>query len=325
MKSPRTAILAAAAVLVAGGLGVGLSWHLRKGGSASDSRTLETENPKPETRPPLHPAVARIVGEGPSMPYLKFNYLIKEIPTDLAEHDIAALLDLVSGPAPAAFRETEWGSLANDIEEALTVQTRPSAAVARGLRNIYRDESRPRIQRDYALQHIGGFAIFLVRTQSEPMPEPARGILDSLLADLRHAVSDPSNPWAGTSLNLLDGILRAAESRSIAVRDLDPAALVALALPIAGNPALPLNSRLPALQMIGRHRVPEAAPLARNLLSDPAASVMLVQASAAILARCGTEADLPLLRRMAAAAGPHTRPALDNAIRTLADSSQSLH
>ena len=317
MKNPRTAILAAAAVLVAGGLGVGLSWHLRKAGSASGSRTLETENLKPDTRPPLHPAVASIVGEGPSMPYLRFYHLIKEIPTDLAEHDIAALLALVSGPAPAAFRETEWGSLANDIEEALTVQTRPSATVARGLRSIYRDESRPQIQRDYALQHIGGFAIFLVRTREDPMPGPSRKILDSLLAELRHAASDPSKPWAGTSLNLLDGILRAAESRSIVVRDLDPAALVALALPIAGNPSLPLNARLPALQLAGRHRSPEAAALARSYLADPASPVMLVQCSAAVLSQGGSRNDLPLLEDALASASRHTAPALREAIRSL--------
>ncbi|MBN8456499.1 MAG: hypothetical protein J0M04_01445 [Verrucomicrobia bacterium] len=318
MKRPRTAILAAtAAVLVAGGLGLWWSWHPGKAGSASGSQTLETENLKLETRPPLHPAVARIVGEGPAMPYLRFFHLLKEIPTDLAEHDIAALLDLVSGPAPEAFRETEWGSLANDIEEALTVQTRPSATVARGLRDIYRDESRPRIQRDYALQHIGGFAIFLVRTRDDPMPEASREILDSLLADLRHAASDPSKPWAGTSLNLLDGILRAAESRSIVVRDLDPAALVALALPIAGNPSLPLNARLPALQLAGRHRSPEAAALARSFLADPASPVMLVQCSAAVLGQGGSRNDLPLLEDALASASRHTAPALREAIRSL--------
>jgi hypothetical protein len=266
---------------------------------------------------PLHPVVVRIVGDGPSMPYLKFNYLIKEIPTDLAEHDIAALLTLVSGPRPEAFRETEWGSLVNDIEEALTVQTRPSATVARGLREIYQDETRSQIQRDYALQHIGGMAIFLIHTQAEPMPEPSGHILDLLLADLRHAVSDPSKPWAGTSLNLLDGILHAAESRSVVVRDLDPAALVALALPIAENPALPLNSRLPALQMIGRHRTPEAAGLARRFLADPASPVMLVQCSAAVLAQGGSRNDLPLLEGALASASRHTAPALREAIRSL--------
>jgi hypothetical protein len=44
---------------------------------------------------------------------------------------------------------------------------------------------------------------------------------------------------------------------------------------------------------------------------------MLIQASAAILAQCGGNDDLPLLQKQLASATPHTRPALDHAIKSL--------
>ena len=72
-----------------------------------------------------------------------------------------------------------------------------------------------------------------------------------------------------------------------------------------------------ALQLIGRHRAPQAAPLARQLLADPASPIMLVQASAAVLAQCGTPDDLPHLEKQLNTGTPHTRPALAEAPKTL--------
>jgi hypothetical protein len=334
MKSSKSTLALASALLL-GAAGLGVWWNLRTPTSVISSNP-KSPIPKPQSYSPNHPIVARIVKDGPTMPYLKFNYLIKEIPTDLAAHDLDALIAFISAPQPTAFQDAEWGSLVNDIEEILTVQTIPNEKVARALSAIYRDEKRIQLQRDYALQHIGGFAMYLVHTsannQISTVPNrqlsipsstqsPISNFQSLLLADLRHATSDPTKPWAGTALNLLDGILRAADSRAVQVPGLTSESLSALAQPIAENPALPLNSRLPALQLIGRHRAPQAAPLARRLLADPDSSLMLIQASAAILAQCGGNVDLPLLQKQLTAATPHTRPALDHAIKSLTTSS----
>lgn len=325
MKSSKATITLASSLLL-GVAGLGVWWKF------APSAPITSSNPKspisnPQSTLPNNPVIARILKDGPAMPYLKFNYLIKEIPTDLAAHDIDALIAFISAPQPKAFQDAEWGSLVNDIEESLTVQTVPSEKVARALNSIYRDEKRIQLQRDYALQHIGGFAIYLIHTgaqySSRPssipstVSNPQSEIFNHLLAELKSATTDPTKPWAGTALNLLDGILRAADSRAVQVPGLTTESLTVLALPIAENPVLPLNSRLPALQLIGRHRAPQAAPLARRLLADPNSSLMLIQASAAILAQCGSNDDLPLLQKQLAVATPHTRPALDHAIKSL--------
>lgn len=328
MNRPRLILSGIAALALAGGVA---NW-MWSGKSPASTASSKPQAPISKFQAPLppHPVVARILRDGPTTPYLKFNYLIKEIPTDLAAHDIDALIAFITAPQPAAFQDAEWGSLVNDIEEILTVQTVPSEKVARALSAIYRDEKRIQLQRDYALQHIGGFAIYLIHTGARdsshsssylsPVINPQSSIFNYLLTELKSATSDPAKPWAGTALNLLDGILRAADSRAIQVSGLTSESLSALALPIAGNPALPLNSRLPALQLIGRHRAPQAAPLARRLLADPDSSLMLIQASAAILAQCGGDGDLPLLQKQLATATPHTRPALDYAIKSLSAS-----
>lgn len=267
---------------------------------------------QPVSAPPLHPVVGRIIHEGPTLPYLKFNYLIKELPVNLAAHDVAALITFISAPRPPAFQDAEWGSLVNDIQECLTVQTRPNEKVAQALIAIFRDESQIQMQRDYALQHIGGFAIYLVHTGAISSP-----LFPGLLHELKAAASDGSKPWAGTSFNLLDGLLRAADYRSLTVPGLDAASLVELAIPIARDPSAPLNARLPALQVAARHDSPAARDLAREILTSPGSGLMLVQSASAALARLGKAEDLPLLQTASASATRHTAPALNEAIRAI--------
>lgn len=250
------------------------------------------------------------------MPYLKLNYVIKELPTNLAQHDIDALLVLIMAPRPPAFQDGEWGSLTNDIQEALSVQIVPSQKVCEALIATYRDETRIQLMRDYSLQHIGGFAIYLIHTR-----DTRGGTLPpffyALVAELKAAASDSSKPWCGTSLNLLDGLLRAAEYRSVEIDGVTADALVALAVPVASNPAAPLNARLPALQLAARHDSPAARDLAREILSSPEPGLMLVQSASAVLARLGTAEDLSILQAASTASTRHTAPALNEAIRSV--------
>lgn len=286
----------------------------------------QSENSKPHSLP-NHPVVARVIREGPDLPYLKFNYLIKELPLSLAPHDIEALITFISGPRPVKFQDAEWGSLVNDIEENLTVQTIPSERVAQSLIAIYRDEAKIQMQRDYALQHIGGFAIYLIHTasngaqasagESSSFESPIPHLQSILLSELTSAARDRSKPWSGTALNLLDGCLRAAEYRSVEIPGLNTEALVALALPAARDSSAPLNSRLPALQLATRRDSPAALELAREILSSPEPGLMLTQSASAALARLGTADDIPLLQTASAKATRHTAPALNEAIRSI--------
>lgn len=319
MNRSRLILSGIAVLALAGGVA---NWT-RSGKSPGPSASAHPKSPIPIPQSlPLHPVVARIVKDGPTMPYLKFNYLIKELPTDLAAHDIEALIAFIMAPRPPAFQDAEWGSLTNDIQEALSVQTVPSQKVCEALIATYRDESRIQLMRDYALQHIGGFAIYLVHTRSvrEDTLPPFFG---DLTGELNSAATQTFKPWSGTALNLLDGLLRAAEYRSVEVPGLNGESLVALALPIARDPSAPLNARLPALQVAARHDSPAARDLAREILSSPEPGLMLVQSASAALARLGTADDLPLLRSVSANATRHTAPALNEAIRSIQTRSHS--
>ncbi|MFT3992210.1 MAG: hypothetical protein QM680_12455 [Luteolibacter sp.] len=265
---------------------------------------------KIETKPvvPLSPVVRRIVVDGPSTPYLKLNYVIKELSVRLVQPDIDALLQFITQPKPGAFSEGEWGSLTNDIQEALTVQNVPNEKVAGVLIATYRDPSRSQLMRDYALQHIGGFAIHLVHTRksaNHPPPE----FFDSLVSELIAAASDSSKPWCGTSLNLLDGLLRAAEYARIEVRGVSAERLCALALPVVKDENAPLNARLPALQLLSRHRSPQSVEMARGILSEGDSKLMLVQSACAVIGQTGDLSDLPLLQKIRETGGIHKSPA----------------
>lgn len=267
-------------------------------------------------RLPLHPAVAKIIVDSRDLSYLKLNYLIKELPTDLAAHDIDALLGYITARKPEKFSDGEWGSITNDIQEALSVQDVPHEKVARTLIDTYRDEARSQLMRDYALQHVGGFAIYLIHTahtRSGTLPD----FFPTLTGELIAATKDPSKPWCGTALNLLDGILRAAEYRHREIPGITPESLAALAAPVIETPTAPLNARIPALQLLSRRNPAAALPIARATLADPAAPLMLVQTSAATLAAHGSKDDLALLTSLRSQNNPHTTPALAEAIRQI--------
>jgi hypothetical protein len=339
MKTKTTLLLASTAALLA--VGGWLMWPEKPTPQASSNPQSPISNPQSL---PLRPIVSRIIHEGPDLPYLKFNYLIKELPLNLAPHDIDALIAFITGPRPKKFQDAEWGSLVNDIQENLTVQTTPSQAVARALIAIFRDETKIQMQRDYALQHIGGFAIYLVHTGSigardssrpsspstirnhqstiiNPSPSSPQSqiphLQSLLLSELTSAASQSTKPWSGTALNLLDGLLRAAEYRNADIPGLSHEALVALAIPIARDPAAPLNARLPALQVAARRDSPAARDLARAILSSPEPGIMLTQSAAAALARLGTTDDLLLLQTASNSATRHTATALNEAIRSI--------
>ena len=300
-------------LLVLGGLGV--AWKLTND-SGPEAPHAAPSNAPPTNPPPLRSVVSSIIHDGPSLPYLKFNFLIKDLPTDLLPHEIDALIAFIESPShPSQFTPMQWGSLVNDIEEALTVQSVPSPAVADALIRIARDPARSQIQRDYALQHIGGFAIFLVHTSQAVGTSVGAGIFPMLVDELKSAASTRSKPWAGTALNLLDGIFRAASYRNLALPSVDSASLLALAIPLAQDRDAPLNARIPALQLASRHHAPQALELARVLLGDPQTPLMLRQTASATLAAQGNATDIPLLASALAEGNPHTAAAARAAIQ----------
>ncbi len=322
MPPSRRRFRTSAALIAAVGLGVVGAYLISTRKSSPPAASHVSPPASTPASLPLQPVVARILHEGPDLPYLKFNYLIKELPLNLAPHDIQALITFISASAPPKFQDAEWGSLVNDIEECLTVQTLPSEKVADALIAIFRDPKKIQMQRDYALQHLGGFAIYLVHTGGmSPVANPRPTIFSSLLTELKSAAAQTSQPWSGTALNLLDGLLRAADYRSVEIPGLTAASLVETAIPIARNPSAPLNARLPALQVAARHDSPAARDLAREILSSPEPGIMLTQSASATLARLGTTEDLPALEAASSSASRHTAPALNEAIRAIHDRS----
>ncbi|MGD9418135.1 MAG: hypothetical protein Q7R22_004280 [Verrucomicrobiota bacterium JB025] len=316
-------------VLIAGAGGFGILILGNRGNEVTSvqSEPLGKEQPDVGKGVPLNPVVRRIVEEGPKMPYLKLNFLIKELPLDLAPHDIDALVSFISGPCPRGFSDLGWGSLVNDIEECLTVQTVPCEKVARTLIDIFRDESKNQIQRDYALQHVGGYAIYLVHAdhigaegeeraatwRAETESKIFRPLFDELMA----AASQTSKPWCGTAINLLDGLLRAADYKAVTVSGLDSETIVRISLPVVRDESAPLNARLPALQAAARRDSPEAREVALKILSDKEANLMLIQSASAALARLGTAGDLPVLETASLNCSRHTASALREAIRSI--------
>lgn len=310
-------ILVSVAALVAAGA---TAWLIQTHRDAQETTPVITVQAPPTASThsslPLLPVVKQIIKDGPSTPYLKLNYVIKELPTDLAPHDISALLTFITSPRPQSFTEGEWGSLTNDIQEALSVQTVPNREVARVLIQTFRDQGQSQMMRDYALQHIGGFAIYLVHT-AHTRDGSLPPFFNDLTKELLTATTDSTRSWAGTAFNLLDGLLRAAQYRSIQIPGITPEALASLAVPLASNPKAPLNARLPALHVASRHKAPEALVQARAILADPKANIMLVQSAAAVIAEQGSKDDVPRLEQALAANRQHTQVALQTALKRL--------
>lgn len=271
----------------------------------------------PVSSEPLRPLISKILNEGPELPYLKVHFLIRELPRDLNDGEVEALLGFIGGRQPAGFQDLQWGSLVNDIEAALTRQELPRERVFRELTMIFHDGARPVMLRDYALQHLGSFATHLIHSAGEAEKPDLPAFFPGLVGELKAAAADRGKPWSGTALNLLDGVLAAAVYRGRELEELDSTSLATLALEAARDSGAPLKTRISALQIAARHRSPEVLELSRGILRDPASPLMLVQSAAAVVGELGQAGDVPMLETLVVSAPSHAAPALQAALRRL--------
>ena len=156
--------------------------------------------------------------------------------------------------------------------------------------------------------------MFLIHTGDE-LPSYFHG----MMMELRSAAANMDQPVAGTALNMLDGIHRAAQYRSRTLPDLPESEFMELVMAAATNPAANLHVRLPAIQIAARHHVPGILEHVRGILSNPSPNqpIMLSQSACSAISLLGGSYELPLLQRIIMSGDPHLRPAAEAALATV--------
>lgn len=180
----------------------------------------------------------------------------------LREDEIAALVDYLRSPVPAAIATAER-AIRNDVLNVLWTQPLPVARMTEVLSNLYLEKSTDPVMRDYALQHLS-----LWREKvAEAEPVAAQRVDETLW----QAAADASSTYAGTALLALSRVME----EGVEPNDEQVARLQAAASRAAGDPGTALPSRVTATELLGRLGVKDAEQALAPLLADADAPPML--------------------------------------------------
>ena len=217
----------------------------------------------------------------------------RQLPPTLEEPEVTRLKAFAFGERPGEFIPPLWHALVNDLLDALLRQTRFRARGAGWLLEMAEKSTDP-VLRDYALQKLPA------AWRNAPAADQ-----EKCLAALEKAAKDTSSSSAGTALLSLNRL--AARDRTLLAKAAE------LALAAAKDTSAPEAARSTALQICASRKDVRAAPLARTILADSAASVALRISAAATLGRVGDASDRPALESAASdeALKPAAQAALD--------------
>lgn len=271
----------------------------KKAGAQRAPRLERQETKKSPTHPDIL-ALGQEMTRGQDG-YDAVRKLLFALPRELSRDDSTALLDLLLAPPVKNWTELGWAAIVNDGFNILRgVKNQPEDFMKR-LVALHRDEMRPEVLRDYALQHFGSQ---LAGYYQEPAGAgkrlcPDAGVRRQAEDALRAALESGTGAASGTACNVADDILMASQTSGatppVSREELDRACHRT-----ALNPEANLHARLSALGMLGRHRSPLALKEARGWMMDGKQSALLRAAAISYAGQFALESDRDVLTTLAA-------------------------
>lgn len=223
------------------------------------------------------------------------------LPRELSRSDATALLDLLlASPAPA-WNELGWAAIVNDGLNVLRQGANQPEGFMERLLECHRDENRPVVLRDYALQHFG---TQLAAYYHDPQGNgkklfPKAEVREQAEEALRRALLPGNGTTMGTASNVADDILTACKASGT------PAPFSAEELcrsckEIVLSPTENIHARITALGMLGRHESPTALKEARLWMMDEDQPVLFRAAAIAYVGKFPAENDRAAFNTLAA-------------------------
>ena len=299
MSQARSIRFSIAAVII--GIGGVVCWQLVRQGASTDSASVKSSGNSPKTvsqAPILTPPVAQLLSTQSISLADRLNTLAT-IGTTLPDADRTALLASITNTPPNGLTAPEWHSLANDILEALRHQQPFTPSYTDHLIALWHDKQLDPTLRDYALQQLRAWLIDAdIRTAQEERPEKIALIEQTFLDAVTpgHPYCDPQSTTTGTALMTLDEWAYADSSKSELQNPQSRIpTLKSLLLQHAASPQSHRGVRSTALQLCAHRNITEALPIARAVINDPSAEVILRMSAISLIGTLGSSDDLALL------------------------------
>lgn len=222
------------------------------------------------------------------------------LPRELSRHDATALLDLLMAPPAPGWNELGWAAIFNDGLNVLRQGANQPEGFMERLLECYRDENRPAVLRDYALQHFGTqLAAWYHDPENGKKLFPKGEVRMQAEEALRRALLPGNGTTMGTACNVADDIITACVASGT------PAPFSADELcrsckETVLSPAENIHARITALGMLGRHESPAVLKEARVWMMDEGQPVLFRAAAIAYVGTFPAENDRAALHTLAA-------------------------
>lgn len=222
------------------------------------------------------------------------------LPRELSRHDATALLDLLMAPPAPGWNELGWAAIFNDGLNVLRQGANQPEGFMERLLECYRDENRPAVLRDYALQHFGTqLAAYYHDPENGKKLFPKGEVRMQAEEALRRALLPGNGTTMGTACNVADDIITACKaSGTSAPFSVDD--LCRSCKETALSPNENIHARITALGMLGRHECPAALKEARLWMMDEGQPVLFRAAAIAYVGTFPAENDRAALHTLAA-------------------------
>lgn len=222
------------------------------------------------------------------------------LPRELSRSDATALLDLLMAPPSPNWNELGWAAIFNDGLNVLREGANQPEGFMERLLECYRDENRPAVLRDYALQHFGTqLAAYYHDPGNGKKLFPKGEVRMQAEETLRRALLPGKGTTMGTACNVADDIITACKASGTPA-PFSTDELCRSCKETALSTAENIHARITALGMLGRHESPAALKEARLWMMDEGQPVLFRAAAIAYVGKFPAENDRAALNTLAA-------------------------
>ena len=222
------------------------------------------------------------------------------LPRELSRHDATALLDLLMAPPAPGWNELGWAAIFNDGLNVLRQGANQPEGFMERLLECYRDENRPAVLRDYALQHFGTqLAAYYHDPGNGKKFFPKAEVRQQAEEALRRALLPGNGTTMGTACNVADDIITACKASGTSA-PFSADELCRSCKETVLSPAENIHARITALGMLGRHESPAALKEARLWMMDEGQPVLFRAAAIAYVGTFPAENDRAAFNTLAA-------------------------
>lgn len=220
---------------------------------------------------------------------------LHELPSDLTEQELMALMAYLRQPMPATISSARWLNLANEIMVVLRQPRFEFAAYPTEMSSIVQDQHLSPMIRDYAVQHL---TLYLEEKAGVIEPQLFAHCLEALMQPLEDNRRESEGVAATSLMSLCDFHQRlGTRHEAVVVNRPEFEALVQSYLVPESGRSVAL--RIAAIQAAGRLQIPSATSTIRELASEDSPEHMLRLSSISALGMCGDIQDKHFLTDLA--------------------------